>query len=166
MGGSGSGRWDGHRKARTVESCCCLSVQAGGSVGGSVPSGHWQGSFEKECGSEFIVLRGEKDGWKAEERIEVLFWRPQFGGKSLWLLCPGCGRKCRKVYAPPGVAKYRCRRCWKLAYESSQEAHRWDRGRAVGWLAPIFAAQGVSMRSVEKAMRADFKAQRRVMQGR
>jgi len=157
MGGSGSGRWDGHRKRRTVESCCCLAVMSGGNVSGTMPSGHWEGSFEKRDGLAFLVLRGEKDGWRAEESIEVLFWYPRLGGKSLWLLCPGCGRKCRKVYAPPGVAKYRCRRCWGLAYTSSQEAHRWDRGKFIGYLC---MATGRTPKEIEKEMRADFKAQR------
>jgi len=166
MGGSGSGRWDGHRKARTVESCCCLAVKPGHQVGGTVPGGNWHFTCEKQGDAEFVVLRGEKDGWKAEEWIEIIFWEPRFGGKSLWLLCPGCGRKCRKLYAPPGMAKYRCRRCWKLAYTSSQEAHKWDRGTVATMLAPMYAQQGFSMRQVEKVMRADFKAQRAAQNGR
>jgi hypothetical protein len=131
-----------------------------------MPGGHWEGSFDKRDDLAFLILRGEKDGWQAKERIEVLFWRPRFGGKSLWLLCPGCGQKCRKLYTPPGVAKYRCRRCWKLAYTSSQEAHKWDRGAAAAMLAPMYAQQGISMRQVEKAMRANFKAQRAAQNGR
>jgi hypothetical protein len=163
MGGSGSGRWDGHRKRRTVESCCCLEVIAGGAVSGTMPGGHWEGSFEKRNDLTFLVLRGEKDGWKAEERIVVLFWTPRFGGKSLWLLCPACGRKCRKIYAPPGMAKYRCRRCWDLAYTSSQEAHAWDRGACIGMLC---MATGLTPREIGKSMRADFKAQRAGQNGR
>jgi hypothetical protein len=163
MGGSGSGRWWGHRKARTVESCCCLSVQPGGKVGGTVPNGSWTLTQEKEAGSEFMVLRGSKDGWRAEEWIEFIFWDPRFGGRSIWLLCPGCGKRFRKLYAPPGAAKFRCRRCWKLAYISSQEAHKWDRGALVGI---ICMATGQTPNQIEKAMRADFKAQRAELQGR
>jgi len=159
MGGSGSGRWDGHRKARTVESCCYLSI-VGPSVKGTMPGGNWRIDHEKQGDTRFLVLRGNRDGWTAEVWIELLFWNPRFGGRSFWLLCPRCGRKCRKLYAPPGVADYRCRLCWRLSYESSQEAHRWDRGTAAAMLAPMYAAQGISMRQVEKAMRADFKAQR------
>lgn len=160
MGGSGSTRWDGHRKALTVEECCCLEVRPGGQVGGTTPAGSWKIESETRDGMTYLVLRGYRDGWKAEEWIELLFWKPRFGGRSFLLLCPRCGRKCRKLYAPPNRADYRCRICWKLAYASSQEAHAWDRGTAAALLAPMYAAQGIPMREVEKAMRRESKARR------
>lgn len=166
MGGSGSGRWSGQRKKRTVESCCCISAQPGGKFSATVPGGTWRITIERQGDATYLVLRGERDGWTAEERIEMLSWKPRFGGKSFWLLCPRCGRKCRKLYTPPGVAKYQCRQCWGLAYESSQDAHRWDRGKAAAMLAPFFAREGVSMREVEKVMRRDFKEQRAEQRGR
>lgn len=160
MGGMGSGRWDGHRKARTVESCARLSIEPGGKMGGSFPSGNWRLDVEKKGEARFIVLRGERNGWKAEEWIEILFWNPRFGGKSFWLLCPVCGRKCRTLFTPPEAAEYRCRQCWKLVYESSQTAHLWDRGTAAALLAPIYAAKGIRMREVEKVMRREKKERR------
>lgn len=123
-------------------------------------------NLERRGETAFLVLRGERDGWTAEERIELQSWKPRFGGKAFWLLCPRCGRKCRKLFTPPGVARYQCRQCWGLTYESSQDAHRWDRGSAAAMMAPFFASQGISMREVEKAMRADFKAQREEQRGR
>lgn len=160
MGGSGSTRWDMHRKKRAVESCACIQVKAGGQVSMNTWGGSWRITHEKQGEDHYILLDGSLNGWSARCWIQIEFWKPRFGGRSFFLLCPGCGRKCRKLYTPPNHADYLCRVCWKLAYTSSQEAHRWDRGIAAAMLAPIYAAQGVSMREVEKAMRADFKAQR------
>jgi hypothetical protein len=119
--------------------------------------------MEKQLEDDYLVMRGDRNGWKAEIWIQIEFWKPRFGGRSLFLLCPGCGRKCRKLYAPPEQAEYKCRICWKLAYRSSQEAHSFDRGTAAALLAPMCAAQGIRMRDVEKALRREAKA-RRAMQ--
>lgn len=159
MGGSGSTRWDGHRKKRAVESCACIQVR-GCQVSANTWGGSWLVTQEKQLDDHYIVLRGSWNGWKAEHWIQIEFWKPRFGGKALWLLCPGCGRKCRKLYAPPQMADYQCRACWKLAYQSSQTAHSFDRGFVAGLLAPMYAAKGYSMRQVEKVMRRDLKARR------
>jgi len=57
---------------------------------------------------------------------------PRFGGRSWWMLCPSCGRRCLKLYLPPGAATdptpFRCRTCWRLTCQAAQEAHYWDRG--------------------------------------
>jgi len=143
-----------------VESCACLSIEPGGKLSGTFPSGTWRLESENEGETRFVVLRGERNGWKAEERIEILWWHPRFGGKSFWMLCPRCGRKRRKLFTPPDAAAYRCRQCWKLVYESSQTAHAWDRGTVAGLLAPMYAAKGYSMRQVEKMMRQDAKERR------
>jgi hypothetical protein len=113
--------------------------------------------FEKNGVALFIVLRGERNGWKAEEWIELAFWSPRFGGRSFFLLCPACGRKCRKLFTPPEAVSYRCRRCWGLVYESSQTAHLWDRGIAAALLAPMARAAGVRLSDLERVMRADLK---------
>jgi hypothetical protein len=49
----------------------------------------------------------------------------RFGGKRLWLLCPGlegnsCGRKCTALYLPPGTPVFACRLCYGLTYLSAQ----------------------------------------------
>jgi hypothetical protein len=51
-------------------------------------------------------------------------WTPTaFGGQRRWLLCPGCRRRCRILY---GGARFRCRKCQRLVYESQYEAP-WQR---------------------------------------
>ena len=89
--------------------------------------------------------------------VEVEEWHPHLGGSSWWFHCPACNRRCLKLYRPPGAYWFYCRRCHGLAYISSQEAHRWDRGAMIGMLC---AMTGASPREYEKEMRADFKAQR------
>ena len=166
MGGSGSGRWDGQKKKRTVESCTCLEVKPGRRITGTFQGGTWRMTMEKHGDATFLELRGYQNGWTAKESIELLHWAPNFGGKSFWLLCPHCGRKCRKLFAPPGTPSHRCRQCWDQTYESAQEAHRWDRGAAAALLAPLIYECGSTLREVEKVMRADFKAQRQEMKGK
>jgi len=145
--------------ARTVESCAYIEALPHGKINATTWGGRWQIIRTEIMGHPCIVLRIFYYPGQTDRIVSLFHWKPRFGGKAVFLLCPRCGRKCRKIYAPVGD-DYRCRICWKLAYVSSQEAHRWDRGRVASWLAPIFAAQGISMREVERAMRADFKAQR------
>jgi hypothetical protein len=38
-----------------------------------------------------------------------------------------CDRRVEKIYFPPGAEYFGCRVCYKLAYRSSQEAHRDER---------------------------------------
>lgn len=160
MGGIGSTRWGWHTKRLTVESCFFLQVKPGGQVLGTAPVGTWRIDQVRLAGSLFLMLRDEQDGCRVRDQIEVSIWTPRFGGHSLFLLCPKCRKKFRKLFSPPRTASYRCRRCWNLAYESSQDAHRWDRGSLAAMMAPDLAAVGISMRQMEKFMRAEYKAQR------
>ena len=54
-----------------------------------------------------------------------LTWTPcHFGGQRPWFICPGCGKRVGKLYAP---GKYfLCRYCYDLAYQSQRES-RGDR---------------------------------------
>jgi len=55
-----------------------------------------------------------------------------FGGERWWFRCPlsvngnPCGRRCFKLYLPPGANYYGCRECYDLTYESAQTAHEFD----------------------------------------
>jgi hypothetical protein len=42
-------------------------------------------------------------------------------GQRYYLLCK-CGRRCVKVYLPPGENFFKCRRCYSLTYASSNES--------------------------------------------
>ena len=146
MGGSGSGRWNWHTKATTVEACLRLSTAPGAKIAGTLPPG-WSMRTEHRPGGVALVL---SSGPKVE-RIELLFCRPHWGGLSFWLLCPDCGRRCRKLFARPGTVLYRCRQCGGLVYASSQEAHHLDRGAAGALLARICGDLGLGCSPSEAA---------------
>ena len=40
------------------------------------------------------------------------------GGLVYWFLCPGCGRRKRKLYLPLDEAAFLCRKCHNLAYRA------------------------------------------------
>jgi len=44
------------------------------------------------------------------------------GGERPWFRCPGCDRRVRALYLPPGRDHFRCRHCHRLAYASQQVA--------------------------------------------
>ena len=169
MGGSGSTRWDGHRKRRSVENCQCMSIRdlkEAGILWSSKPEWRWEGILPEPEEWRDCTIPGCEDCrpmvyvpfWDEYAHVEA--WHPRFGGISWWFRCSKCDCRCLKLYRPYGQRWFYCRRCWELAYESSQDAHRWDRGIAAAFLAPLYATCGVSMREVERMMRADFKAQR------
>jgi hypothetical protein len=65
-------------------------------------------------------------------RIRLATTRPQFGGMRWWFICPlivngaPCSRRVGKLYFPPGARYYGCRHCYRLAYTSCQESHKFD----------------------------------------
>ena len=42
------------------------------------------------------------------------------GGLVCWFLCPGCGRRARKLYLPLDEAAFLCRKCYNLGYAAQQ----------------------------------------------
>lgn len=161
MGGPGSTRWDGHKKRMAVESCSCVSIRDLKEFGilRSKPfEWPWKGILPPPKAQDRRVFWPEDslprvplpgDDWVAVEE-----WRPRYGGVSWWFHCSKCDRRCLRLYRPPGQHWFCCRQCWGLAYVSSQEAHKWDRGIFVGILC---ALTGVSPKEMEKEMRADYK---------
>lgn len=43
-----------------------------------------------------------------------------FGGARLWIVCPGCERRTRTLYRPPGSEEFRCRTCHRLGYTTQR----------------------------------------------
>ena len=54
---------------------------------------------------------------QTRERIQLTTTRPQFGGARYWYVCPSCGRRCGKLYAPEWDRRFACRICRDLVYE-------------------------------------------------
>ena len=131
MGGYGSGRRNGDYP---VEGCRRLDVRElvrhagrdlvtrdGWTV--TVKHGSWMVTIERH-GDELRLTH--RAGWEADEEITYLaglaFTRPHYGGLRPWFRCPAvrCGRRCAVLYLPNGPSWYLCRRCYRLAYESTR----------------------------------------------
>ena len=166
MGGYGSGR-TGWR--RTVESCLTLDtcyMQRKGLFWGKgcrgtlrwrhIPSEEEAGSvgyrvdrYEKEL-VLFYTWTGEKEeGEKVEQLILLDTTSPHFGGLRYWVLCPGCGRRCSKLYACAGRKYFSCRLCYDLTYQSSNDSRRYD--SLFRWMA---LEAGVPFEHLKRAMKA------------
>ena len=67
-------------------------------------------------------------------------WSGQRFARRWWFLCPvvSCCRRCAILYRPNRAEYFACRRCYRLTYESSNEAHCFDRAMAF-----MAAAQGI-----------------------
>jgi hypothetical protein len=52
------------------------------------------------------------------ERIGLVRTPCTFGGERVWVVCPGCGRRCAVLYDLGGF--FQCRSCHRLAYHSSR----------------------------------------------
>lgn len=139
MGGYGSGQWRTARYA-TVEDCCVFDVawlkQRGALCPGSFTTGtaSWTRGEEPagSIGWAADVLYHSRDspsvqlcyGAGAEdvdERVALLHTRPPYGGVRWWFGCPRCGRRSAKLYLPRGATRFRCRRCYRLAYQCQRE---------------------------------------------
>ena len=149
MGGYGSGKRAWHTRKTTVEGCLALPVglfkqglSHGPGWGGTVQWSQgdkvtgWIGyrTVVASCGTGVGIrltytTTDRRSGEKTESDyvIETTSTLPYFGGRRRWFLCPSCGRRCGKLYNPPGSVWFACRLCFKLTYTSCQESHKWDR---------------------------------------
>lgn len=151
MGGYGSSRWAWHSKKATVENSLVLD---GYSVLPKIikeldkyrttEASYTTGSFRWTIGGRehasvayralrigdgySIQLRSITYGKEITEHI-ALQWTPQRlnNSRRFWFTCPGCSRRSAKLYHPSGTYQFLCRQCHNLTYQSSQEAHRFDR---------------------------------------
>ena len=86
-------------------------------------AGRETGSIRINCHADGVRLiyrqRRDTDNWQdVNEFVPFLETDTQFGGQRQWFRCLSCGGRCRILY---GGAHFRCRRCYKLKYESQYE---------------------------------------------
>jgi hypothetical protein len=138
MGGPGSGSWYRYSTRDTAGRYRAIDVnwmhRQGYLRPGRVFFLSWSRGGEP-CGSisgvaeeDWIVLDyqlTERDGEPKDMRYSVrLTWTPcNYGGFRPWFECPGCYRRVGKLY---GGARFLCRHCYGLAYNSQNES-AWDR---------------------------------------
>ena len=153
MGGYGSGRRSGASPKETVEACLFLSsaklqsdgmIRPGHRASGSL---RWTNTFTGEEISSVgyavdtldpeaprirLTYMSSGTGAEVDYPIALTTTPLPWGGVRWWFLCPllrggrPCGRRCGKLYLPPGAKYFGCRICYDLSYESSQEPHRYD----------------------------------------
>ena len=78
-------------------------------------------------GEFWVELFWEVGGVDGEDRefpldsVEIERLKNPLSGVHYFLKCPAsaCGRRVRKLFLPPGLQAFRCRRCHDLRYQSS-----------------------------------------------
>lgn len=142
MGGWGSGRWGGRPTAdmsKKVDLAWMIRT------GRAVP-GQWiSGSLSWNCGGEpagwisysanmedpnasTLMLKFDRssgeDRESVEQRIELVFTQPNYGGRRWWMICPYKHVRVAKLYMPNGGDRFASRQAWRLAYQSQRVRHR------------------------------------------
>jgi hypothetical protein len=133
MGGFGSGCGGGAARA-TCEDYYAIDLAWLRRQGARSPGHSGRVTWSRagrETGS--ITYRIERDGvrliyrsrayggdWEdVDELVPFVYTATRFGGRRQWFQCRACGKGCRVLH---GGARYRCRRCHGLAYNSQREA--------------------------------------------
>jgi len=127
MGGMGSGRKKS-RERELIESCDSIDISFISRYGLTIfPI---LAEIEKVDDKEFLTINYNKYWFGKRldliEYIEIEKTPCNFGGSRSWLKCPGCGQRVRKIYSPPSMTYFRCRKnCYNLFYKS-QESNCYD----------------------------------------
>jgi hypothetical protein len=136
MGGPGSGnRWR-HGARSTTDAMRSIDVRRWAREGMLRPG--YSGGWRWHCGGQQVAsiqMRAEADrvmliyrhrsgggDWKDEEYpVDLERTACHLGGSRVWFLCPvrGCGRRVAILY---GGGIFACRRCHRLAYDSTRES--------------------------------------------
>lgn len=137
MGGSGSTRWDGIGTRHSIGECLNLDLREIGRYLRRMPvqfNWRWSWTNGKEASISirlldrtqvFLICSVQRDGraWMPiKERIALTWTSCSYGGERPWFRCPGCERRVRVIYAPPGNTMFRCRSCHNLAHTSQQQS--------------------------------------------
>ena len=131
MGGYGSGGGRGARQMDEFHKLDMADFKSGwfergrnGRVTWS-RGGHETGSIGYILGFEFMELSytvgKAPDKEDVHERFHLSFSEQPFGGCRRWIVCRGCGRRCRVLI---GGHYFRCRQCYGATYPSQYERIR------------------------------------------
>lgn len=139
MGGAGSGRWGGHRKAQIVEECRALDLRSLARESGFQPGRHGVVDLGESGAIGYKVdgaatetrrlilnyqVRVNRDSEYVQLPIRLERMAVHFGGSRWWGRCPlgidglPCGRRVAKLYLPPDCRYFGCQHCYGLTYRS------------------------------------------------
>lgn len=137
MGGSGSGNWWNHSSRPTCEGQKridlrymrhrkMLRVGSSGTLSwsmGDEPMGRIGYAVHADCLELNYRVQGAGEEWKTiHERVRFAATPQHLGGERTWFTCPKCWRRCAVLY---GGTYFRCRRCYRLGYQSQHESPMW-----------------------------------------
>jgi hypothetical protein len=74
------------------------------------------------------------------DRFRLTTTSPYLGGLRWWIECT-CGRRVAQLCKPSGASRFRCRLCYRLAYESQRETREWRAYRRVRKIARRLSAE-------------------------
>lgn len=145
MGGPGSGNWYRYNRKQTVEDSITLSLSSflgrirhgyRGTVTWTRPNGSVIATIGFRItivGHPTIMISYRRNDEEVDIPVDLQTTATQFGGRRYWFTCPlivngvPCERRAGKLHLPPGWQYFGCRKCHKLTYRSSQEAHLLER---------------------------------------
>jgi hypothetical protein len=159
MGGSGSGR-SGWRPV--VENALKLDSSKFHKSGYSYGSFEWTNTstgeqvasigYSMNCNNMTIKLEYTKtvDGEKnpVNDTIPLTIQKTGFKGSRFLFLCPKCSARVAKLYLPNGALYFRCRKCYNLTYQSSN-----DSGKFNGLFRHIAANTGLPFENVKRILK-------------
>lgn len=134
MGGSGSGnhwRWGTRSTCEGMKRIELAYMRRSGLlVPGRAGSLSWNrrgeptGDIRYRAHSDCLVLlyrfrdQGEEDWTDVNESVPFAFTEQKLGGVRRWFRCLSCQRRCSILY---GGQRFRCRKCYNLAYSTQNE---------------------------------------------
>jgi hypothetical protein len=134
MGGFGSGRWS---TRAYIDDCLAIDIwqwwrqdkclRRGVSFAYIWETGEQNQSIGVDVEDHHLVLKYQFDrGGIEREEIEVpiqVVWTPcPYGGRRPWFECPACRKRAAKLYLLDATARFVCRSCCELPYQSQSES--------------------------------------------
>lgn len=136
MGGAGSGvrgsHWWRLLAKRTAEECWQISSSTwqragcfknGDGIAPAIAPGGLDGQLQFRLQDGGVrMLHGSQSGYLVSTDAVPA----HLGGEAIYFRCPFaiCGRRCRKLYLPPGQAFFGCCTCHNLTWQSRRDSRK------------------------------------------
>lgn len=71
---------------------------------------------------QYRVTDGQGERHDVAQLLPLEALTQPFGGLAWYFRCPRTGRRCRKLYLPPGAHRFAARQAWRIGYLSQRQA--------------------------------------------